>query len=321
MELFRDVQIDWLGKKWYFLGFSLIFSIAGLLSIFFWHGIPLGVDFKGGTLVYVKFDATPSTDRIRQAVDGAGIHGSRIQAFGPASNDQIIVSLPEKQTQEANLEAGRTTIVKALQDHYSAAGATSAGKVDLDNVGRATLTDFLVEKDPEHLVSGNTGSEAAQAKYAQQAGAILDYRDKQHGGLVSNMTLQSFDDGQVTWDYDNAAPADAATVCSCTKLGEYRLAKWGGGTDARAYLESGTFLKLRELTVSYDVPTQYVRSIPGFTARSMKVNLAGRNLFINSKYNGFDPEVNNGGNVVARFVDLAPWPPSRSVFFSVDVGF
>ncbi len=186
MELFRDVQIDWLGKKWYFLGFSLVFSVAGVLSILFWHGIPRGVDFKGGTLVYVKFDQTPSTDRIRRAVDGAGIHDSRIQAFGPASNHQVIVSLPEKQTQETNLEAGRTTIVKALEEHYSAAGATSAGKLDLDNVGRGTLTDFLTEKDPEHLVTAGGATDTARAKYAQQAATILDYRDKQHGGLVDS---------------------------------------------------------------------------------------------------------------------------------------
>ena len=49
MELFRSTNIDWLGKKWYFLGFSLIFSVAGVLSMCFWHGIPKGVDFKGGT--------------------------------------------------------------------------------------------------------------------------------------------------------------------------------------------------------------------------------------------------------------------------------
>ena len=59
--------------------------------------------------------------------------------------------------------------------------------------------------------------------------------------------------------------------------------------------------------------------IPGI--QSARVNLAGRNLFIISGYNGFDPEVNNGGNVVARFVDLAPFPPSRSIFFSFDLGF
>src|SRR6202008_2639702 len=54
--LFRDVNVDWLGKKWYVLAFSLIFSVAGVLSILFWHGIKLGIDFRGGTLVYVQFD-------------------------------------------------------------------------------------------------------------------------------------------------------------------------------------------------------------------------------------------------------------------------
>jgi preprotein translocase subunit SecF len=53
VELFRGVNVDWLGKKWYFLAFSLIFSVAGVLSILFWHGIKLGIDFRGGTLVYV----------------------------------------------------------------------------------------------------------------------------------------------------------------------------------------------------------------------------------------------------------------------------
>ena len=65
MELFRNTNIDFLGKKWYFLAFSLIFSVAGLCSILFWHGIPLGVEFRGGTLVYVKFAQTPDLDQIR----------------------------------------------------------------------------------------------------------------------------------------------------------------------------------------------------------------------------------------------------------------
>jgi hypothetical protein len=52
------------------------------------------------------------------------------------------------------------------------------------------------------------------------------------------------------------------------------------------------------------------------------VSLSGRNLFIFSKYNGYDPEVNNGGNLApGRFVDLAPFPPSRSFFFTLDVSF
>ena len=67
MEFFRNTNIDFLGKKWYFLSFSLIFSVAGILSMLFWHGIPLGVDFRGGTLVYVKFVDTPNLQAIRAA--------------------------------------------------------------------------------------------------------------------------------------------------------------------------------------------------------------------------------------------------------------
>ena len=68
MELFRNTNIDFLGKKWYFLAFSLIFSVAGICSMLFWHGIPLGVEFRGGTLVYVKFAQTPDLDQIRHEI-------------------------------------------------------------------------------------------------------------------------------------------------------------------------------------------------------------------------------------------------------------
>ncbi len=72
LELFRTTNIDWLGKKWVLPRVFLIFSVAGLLSILFWHHIPLGVDFKGGTQVRVAFDQTPNEDHIRQAMDRAG---------------------------------------------------------------------------------------------------------------------------------------------------------------------------------------------------------------------------------------------------------
>jgi preprotein translocase subunit SecF len=192
VELFHDVKIDWLGKKWYFLGFSLIFSVAGLLSIFFWHGIPLGIDFKGGTLVYVKFDQPPSADRIRAAVDKAGIRDFRIQPFGArlgqGPSNQVIISLPEKTLQESNAEAGSNTIVKALGSYYSATGAASqnasSGKIDLDNVGSGTLADYLMQQDPEHL-----GPDAGKTKYTQQADAILNYRDKQAEGLIPSFDV------------------------------------------------------------------------------------------------------------------------------------
>jgi len=183
VELFRDVNIDWLGKKWYFLGFSLVFSIAGVLSMLFWHGIPLGVDFKGGTLVYVKFDQSADIDKIRAAADSAGIHDARIQSYGPAADHQVIISLTQKETSEAKLDSGREAIVQALQTHYSATGPANTGKLDLDNVGRGALTDLLQQKDPLHI----SGTADADKRYAQAATAILDLRDKQRSGLIGSI--------------------------------------------------------------------------------------------------------------------------------------
>ena len=79
MEFFRDTNIDFLGKKWYFLVFSLVFSVAGVLSMAFWHGIPLGADFRGGTLVYVKYAHTPDPSAIHSEIERAGLKNARVQ--------------------------------------------------------------------------------------------------------------------------------------------------------------------------------------------------------------------------------------------------
>lgn len=122
MEFFRNVNVDWLGKKWYFLGFSLIFSVSGLFSIFFWHHIPQGVDFKGGTKVYVQFSSTPDVQAVRHALDAAGLHDAEIQQIsaGPlnSKSNEEVIGLPQSQTSEAALDAGRAAITQALASGY-----------------------------------------------------------------------------------------------------------------------------------------------------------------------------------------------------------
>ena len=48
----------------------------------FWHGVPLGVDFRGGTLLYLKFVDKPNDAKIRGALDKADLHSARIQTYG-----------------------------------------------------------------------------------------------------------------------------------------------------------------------------------------------------------------------------------------------
>ena len=121
MEFFRDVNIDWLGKKWYFLGFSLIFSIAGLWSLLFWHHLPLGVDFKGGTQIRVSFTQTPNEDHIRSAMDKAGVHQATIQRISDPSGkaaSKVIIALPISSASDTAHDVGRERVESALTENY-----------------------------------------------------------------------------------------------------------------------------------------------------------------------------------------------------------
>ena len=174
MEFFRDTNIDFLGKKWYFLGFSLIFSVAGLLSMFFWHGIPLGVEFRGGTLIYVKFAQAPNEDHLRGVLDRAGIHGVRIQRYGLAGSNSELIDMAQSVTTGADVSEGKYKVIRALESNSP--GANQDFNRDLNYVGTDT-------------VRANLGDANTPEENDRLARKILDYRDKQRGGL-----LQSFDE-------------------------------------------------------------------------------------------------------------------------------
>ncbi len=175
MEFFRNPDIDFLGKKWYFLAFSLVFSVAGVLSMLFWHGIPKGVDFRGGTLVYVKFTGPPNENQIRSLLEKAGLSRVRLQRFGPANENQELISLDERETSEQALDRGKNQIIAALETN------APAGKQDLNNASYLTVFNYLMEKDPLHL-----GTDANQ-RYADIARTIVAYRDKNKGGVLNSM--------------------------------------------------------------------------------------------------------------------------------------
>jgi len=174
VEFFHDVNIDFLGKKWYFLAFSLIFSVAGVFSMLFWHHIPWGVDFRGGTLVYVKFSHPPDLGALRSALDRAGLHDPKIQPYDQAAYNEVLIDLDVRETSEKALDQGKQKIIQALESNVP------AGKVDLNNASSLAIKNFLMDKDPMHL-----GTDADQ-KYTAQAQAIASYRDKSLGGVFSS---------------------------------------------------------------------------------------------------------------------------------------
>ena len=175
MEFFRNPNIDFLGKKWYFLAFSLVFSVAGVLSMLFWHGIPLGVDFRGGTVVEVKFAQPPDNNAIRAAMERAGLQHARIQTFGPAANNEVLIDLSIEETNEQALDKGKNDIINALESN------APAGKQDLNNSSSLTILNYLMDKDPQRL-----GADA-NPRYTAEVQAILGYRDKTKGGVLNSL--------------------------------------------------------------------------------------------------------------------------------------
>ena len=176
VEFFHNVNIDFLGKKWYFLAFPLIFSVAGVLSMLFWHHIPWGVDFRGGTLVRVKFAHTPDDAAIGAGLDRAGLHDAKNQRYGQVGDNERLINLDLRETSEKALDEGKLKIIQALEPANA-----PTGKIDLNNASSLTIKSYLLDRDPMHL-----GSDA-DAKYGAQAQAVVDHRDKNLGGVFSSM--------------------------------------------------------------------------------------------------------------------------------------
>jgi preprotein translocase subunit SecF len=173
VEFFKNANIDFLGKKWYFIAFSLIFSVAGVVSLIVHHGPNWGIDFRGGTLVYVKFSRTPDDNAVRATLDRSGLRDARLQHL--VGTNELLIDLPVQETSEQALDQGKIKIINALQTN------APTGKQDLNNTSSLSLKAYLLEKDPLHL------GVDTDPKYAAAAQAIVDYRDKTLGGVLVNM--------------------------------------------------------------------------------------------------------------------------------------
>jgi len=130
--------------------------------------------------------------------------------------------------------------------------------------------------------------------------------DWQDGGVAQNQTLSLYDCNVLA--PDDGQPSGQARVDACLNTG-----------DARPFVQSTSFLKLRNAQFSLDLPERFAA---WFGAKSARVSVEGVNLITITNYFGYDPEVSNyGAQSITRNIDLGPYPPSRQFFFSIKAGF
>jgi preprotein translocase subunit SecF len=185
IELFKEPNIDWMGKAKYFYALSAFLLLAGWASIFLKGGplnggLPYSIDFKGGTNVDVRFAQPPNIDKIRSGLSAQGLGNSEIQSVSDFSNrnsNEVLIFVEQKGTGDEAEGNARGQVINALNAIY---GVQNSSKADFNAATPATLAAFLTQRDPLTL-STNAGD-----RYQQLAKSLLDYRDTTAQGVLTN---------------------------------------------------------------------------------------------------------------------------------------
>ena len=116
MALFQNANYNFIKWRWHAIALSAVIIIAGF-AYAATRGVPLGIDFSGGTVMVVQFEQPVTDDQVRGALV-ASIPGEQIiQTYGDASANQKQIRLPMTAATEegASLEVGARAVVDALQ--------------------------------------------------------------------------------------------------------------------------------------------------------------------------------------------------------------
>lgn len=122
----------------------------------------------------------------------------------------------------------------------------------------------------------------------------------------------------VSYDYfvNHWTPTNPSTVYSRANYNDDAI---GSNVPSSAWIENGSFLKLKNLAIGYTLPTSLARKI---TLSKIRVYFSTQNLFTITKYKGLDPEVGmQGGNATQNGIDNGTYPSSRFYTLGLNVTF
>jgi preprotein translocase subunit SecF len=177
MELFKNTNFDFLGKKWPFIIASLVLTAAGLISIAMKGGIKYGIDFRGGAMMYVKFTGPPPVEKIRSSLSTHIPGNIDVQSLTGSDSNEVIVST-ELQDEKA-LEQTRRTMVATLESTF---GQPQGGKLDFNNATQESLSSRL--RDPLQ----KAGVALSEPQLQQLTKDLLAFRNNPpQSGVISNL--------------------------------------------------------------------------------------------------------------------------------------
>lgn len=150
-QIFKTVNIDWLAHRRWLIGISVVLMLAGLASAmirYATHREPfnLGVDFKGGTVITVRFKQRPTDDAIRTALSAQAVRDAIVQPVTDR-NDTVLIKLP-LEGDTSTVDAGRDQVRKSLNTF----GAEAQPTLELESDSAAAYK--IVGTDAVGAVAG-----------------------------------------------------------------------------------------------------------------------------------------------------------------------
>jgi preprotein translocase subunit SecF len=177
MELFKNTNFDFLGKKWPFIGLSLVVTAAGLISLAMKGGPKYGIDFTGGANMMLRFNHEPPVQQIRAALSSKISGEISVQQINGGQDVQVGTQLAN----EKELNQNRQIIEDTLRSTFGG----GEGKLDVNNSSAEQLSDRLREP----LLTG--GVAMSEQDLQDMTKAIETYRANKGGILNSFDELSS----------------------------------------------------------------------------------------------------------------------------------
>ncbi len=176
MELFRNPNYDFLGKKAYCVAASSLLIVAAIVSMTT-LGIPQGIDFRGGADVQLKFQQEPRVDVLRASLADAGFGTVTIQTIGKPGDNEVLIRLDPRTGEEEAPEREdiASDILEALRTEEEKEALS--GKVDLNVAGETEIRSALRD-----ALGPGAGNEVERA-----AVAITRLRNE-NGGLIRDIS-------------------------------------------------------------------------------------------------------------------------------------
>jgi preprotein translocase subunit SecF len=186
VELFKQISIDWLSKKWWFFGFSWLLIVLGAIGYITNHGLSYGIDFTGGTVIYLKFNQKPDLDLIRKSLKPESTSPPLIQGYGSPSENMVQVRLQTAIGAEKGINAGRSELMTLLHKAFDPEHLNSS-QIDLNNTGADAIYKDLLNSDPDNLKNQNKTTSEIDVFYRNLAQSMIGYRDKTRDGIVGSL--------------------------------------------------------------------------------------------------------------------------------------